>query len=351
MKQNKTKIGLIGLGAMGRMHFECWLKSKHGIMVAVSDRNPELLGGKWRGLATNLGDQGPALVCFDDAALYPEVDALIADPNVEAVDICMPTPLHAPMAIAAMRAGKHVFCEKPMSLSLAECVEMERVAQETGRSLMVGHCLRYWPQYVKAQSMLASGEFGRPLYASFHRSSAAPAWSGDAWYLRGAESGGVLDMHIHDIDVALWWFGRPQSISTTGLVTQGLPLVMDSVWRYDDGPTVQLHGAWDRNGGPFRHAFRLVMEKATLVHDLAVDANALQLHRDGKTENVPCDEGSAYQAELDDFAACVAAGRPPERITPADSRLAVEIGLEEMRQIGVGKAKRGGRRAKKTPSS
>ena len=333
------KIGLIGLGAMGRMHFDCWQKSPHGQLVAVSDRNPKLLAGEWGGAEFNLGEQAAGRVSLDGMARYPEAAALLADPHVEAVDICMPTPFHAPMAIAAMRAGKHVFCEKPMSLALAECAEMERVAHETGRSLMVGHCLRYWPQYVKARELLASGEFGRARYASFHRSSAAPAWSGDAWYLRGAESGGVLDMHIHDVDVALWWFGRPQSIAATGLVTQGLPLVVDAAWSYADGPSVQLHGAWDRHGGPFRHAFRVVMEKATLVHDLAVDANALQLLRDGKTENVPCGEGSAYQAELDDFAACLAAGRAPERITPADSRLAVEIGLEELRQLGVGEGK------------
>ena len=333
------KIGLIGLGAMGRMHFECWRKSKHGKLVAVSARNPKLLAGDWRGGAFNLGDQEAALVSFDGMRTYLEAEDLINDPNVEAVDICLPTPFHAAMSIAALRAGKHVFCEKPMSLSLAECAEMERVARETGRTLMVGHCLRYWPQYVKAQELLARGEFGRALYASFHRTSAAPTWSGDAWYLRGAESGGVLDMHIHDVDVALWWFGRPQAVSATGLVTQGLPLVVDAAWRYADGLSVQLHSAWDRNGGPFRHAFRLVMEKATLVHDLAVDANALQLLRDGKTENVPCDETSAYQAELDDFAACLSAGRAPHRITLADSRLAVEIGLEEMRQLGVGGGK------------
>ncbi|MCE9611836.1 MAG: Gfo/Idh/MocA family oxidoreductase [Chthoniobacter sp.] len=333
------KIGLIGLGAMGRMHFDCWQKSPHGKLVAVSDRNPKLLAGDWGGTEFNLGDQAAAKVSFDGMATFPEAEQLLADPNVEAVDICMPTPFHAPLSIAAMRAGKHVFCEKPMSLSLADCVEMERVAQETGRRLMVGHCLRYWPQYVKAQALLASGEFGRAVYASFHRSGAAPAWSGDAWYLRGAESGGVLDMHIHDVDVALWWFGRPQSIATTGLVTHGLPLIVDAAWHYEGGPTVQLHGSWDRNGGPFRHAFRLVMEKATLVHDLAVDASALQLLREGKTENVPIEETSAYQAELDDFAACLAAGRAPERITPADSRLAVEVGLEELRQIGVGEGK------------
>ena len=329
------KIGLIGLGAMGRVHFECWRKSQHGSLVAVSDRSPKKLAGDWSGKDFNLGDQAAALVCFDGIATHLRAEDLLADPNVEAVDICMPTPLHAPLAIAAMRAGKHVFCEKPMALSLDDCTAMERVARETGRRLMVGHCLRYWPQYVKAQELLASGEFGRARYASFHRSSAAPAWSGDAWYLRGAESGGVLDMHIHDVDVALWWFGRPQSIAATGLVANGLPLVIDAAWRYDGGPAVQLHGAWDRNGGAFRHAFRLVMEKATLVHDLAVDPNALQLLRDGQTESVPLDETSAYQAELDDFAACLAAGRAPQRITPADSRLAVELGLEELRQLGV----------------
>ena len=111
------KIGLIGLGAMGRMHFDCWQKSPHGQLVAVSDRNPKLLAGEWGGAEFNLGDQAAALVSFDDMALYPEAEQLLADPHVEAVDICMPTPFHARLSIAAMRAGKHVFCEKPMSLS------------------------------------------------------------------------------------------------------------------------------------------------------------------------------------------------------------------------------------------
>ncbi len=57
-----------------------------------------------------------------------------------------------------MRAGKHVFCEKPMSLTVEACLEMERAAEEADRRLMIGHCLRYWPQYVKAREILASGE-------------------------------------------------------------------------------------------------------------------------------------------------------------------------------------------------
>ena len=321
---------------MGRVHFDCWRKSAVAELVAVSARNPKLLAGDWAGKDFNIGEQAAAHVDLSGVATYLQAEDLIADPNVDAVDICMPTPLHGPLAMAALRAGKHVFCEKPMSLSLETCAEMERTARECGRQLMVGHCLRYWPQYVKAHELLTGGELGRALYASFHRSSAAPMWSADDWLMKGEESGGVLDMHIHDVDVALWWFGRPRSIRVSGLVPRGLPMLIDAAWEYDAGPSVHLHGEWDRNGGAFRHAFRLVMENGTLVHDIAVDANALTLLRDGKAEPVPLAATSGYQDELDDFAAGINAGRASHRITPADSRLAVEVGLEELRQLGTG---------------
>ena len=76
---------------------------------------------------------------------------------------------------------------------------------------MIGHCLRFWPQYVKASEIMQSGEYGRVLYAELHRFSPAPVWSDSNWYMKSEQSGGVLDMHIHDIDVALWWFGRPET--------------------------------------------------------------------------------------------------------------------------------------------
>ena len=327
------KVGLIGLGAVGRVHFDCWRKSPSARLVAVADRDARKLAGDFSASKLNIGAQADTPADMGGTATYGRAEDLIADPDVEIVDICMPTPWHAPLTLAALRAGKHVFCEKPMSLDAAACAEMERVARETGRQLAIGHCLRYWPQYVRAHGLLASGRYGRALYARFHRSCAMPRGSSGGWLARAEESGGVLDMHIHDIDVALWWFGRPASVAATGIVREGLPLVMDAVWRWPGGLVAQLHGAWDLNGGAFRHAFTLVMEKATLAYDIALDPAALQLHEGGKTTSLPCADTSAYQAELDDFAACCAAGRPTARITPADGRLAVEIGLEELRQV------------------
>jgi predicted dehydrogenase len=329
------KVGLIGLGAIGRVHFDCWGRSPAGQLVAVSDRDEKKLSGDWAGKEFNIGTQAQANVDLSRLRTYRRAEDLIADPQIELVDICMPTLLHAPLAIAALRAGKHVFCEKPMSLSTADCAAMEEAACGSGRHLMIGHCLRFWPQYVKACELLQSGQYGRAIYADFYRSSPAPIWSDSDWYMKNEESGGVFDMHIHDIDVALWWFGRPQRVATSGYAPKGLPMIMDTVWHYEGGPTVRLHASWDRNGGTFRHAFRLVMEKATLVHDLAVDPQALQLLAAGKVETIPVGSESAYQTELDYFATEIAAGRTPHRATAADGRLAVELGREELRQIGA----------------
>ena len=329
------KVGLIGLGGVGRIHFDCWRKCPDAELVAISARDPRKLAGDWGGQDFNLGTQAAQQVDLSGVAKYARFEDLIADPNVDAVDICLPTPMHAPVSIAALRAGKHVLCEKPMALFLDDCHEMESAAQEAGRHLMVAHCLRYWPHYAKAREMLRSGDYGRAVYASFHRESGAPVWSGSGWFMRPEESGGVLDMHIHDIDAALWWFGRPAKITAAGYVHNDLPLTIDAHWHYNEGPTAHLHSAWDLNGGTFRHSFKLVMENATLTHDLAVEGGALQLTTGGQTTTIALPEPSVHQAEINDFAARLKNGEKSPRISPAESRAAVEIGLGELRQINA----------------
>lgn len=328
-------VGLIGLGAMGRTHFHCWRKCPGAQLVAISARDPQALAGEWAGQAFNLGDQAAQRVDVSGLARYASALDLIADPRVHAVDICTATPQHAALALAALRAGKHVLCEKPMALTLADCDAMARAARDADRQLMIAHCLRYWPHYIKAKDILDSGRHGRAIHASLHRTSALPAWSAGGWLSRVEESGGViLDMHIHDIDVALWWFGQPAAIHARGHCRDGLPLFVDALWHYGaGGPAVHLHAAWDPNGGDFRHAFSLVMENATLSYDLSVAGGALRLIEDGKITTLPLDEPAAHQAEIDDFAACIAAGLPITRITPAESQRAVAAAIEELRQI------------------
>jgi predicted dehydrogenase len=326
-------VGLIGLGAIGRLHFDCWRKSRVAKLVAVSARDPRKLAGDWSGQEFNLGDQAAERIDMSGLQLFERAEELIAQPEIEIVDICMPTPLHAPLTTAALRAGKHVICEKPMALDLDECRAMEAAARNAQRQLMIGHCLRFWPHYMKAHELITSGELGKPVHAHLARTGALPAWSSEGWLMNPKASGGILDMHIHDVDIALWWFGRPQTISATGYVDGDLPRIIDAIWRFPDPLTVHLHSAWDRNGGPFRHAFKVVLERATLSYDLLTNPESLRIFENGKERALAMEQNVAYQAELDEFAKAIAAGEPMRRIAPAESRAAVEIGLEELRQL------------------
>ena len=140
-----------------------------------------------------------------------------------------------------------------MALTVEECLEMERAAREANRQIMIGHCLSVLAAICEG----ARDPGQRRIWARDLREPVslqpAPLWSDNDWYMKAGQSGGVFDMHIHDIDVALWWFGRPSHISVTGSAPHGLPMIMDAAWHYDGGPLVNLHASWDRNGGTFRH--------------------------------------------------------------------------------------------------
>jgi predicted dehydrogenase len=330
----KINVGLIGLGGMGRVHFDCYSKSERAQLVALCDIEESKLSGDWGSVGLNLGDIGGAKADLSNVARTTDFHELISDPNVHLVDICLPTPLHAQVAIEALRHGKHVLCEKPMGFDVGQCWAMEEAVRESGKQLMIGHCLRYWPQYVRAHEVIRTGEFGDVIYANFHRSGGTPTWSYEDWLRRGDQSGGaVLDMHIHDVDTALWWFGKPARIEATGVTRAGLPLVVDSIWSYGNGLTLALHGSWDNHGGPFRYAFKVVMERASLLCDSTVDGAKLKLIQDGEVKDLETGEESAYQAEIEDFLDCLQNGRKLTRVTPDDGRLAVETVREEMRQI------------------
>jgi predicted dehydrogenase len=267
---------------------------------------------------------------------YSNYKDLLADPNIQIVDICLPTPLHAGVAIDALRAGKDVLCEKPAVRHASEAEELLGAWKGSGRRLLIGHCLRYWGQYVQAAEIIASGEYGKPLYASFHRSSGTPKWSWENWLATGPKSGGaILDMHVHDIDAALWWFGSPKQIQASGYLLGDLPALVDATWTYEDGPLVHLHGSWDDNDTPFHYAFKVIMEKGTLEHDSA-EGTALRLSRAGRDAiDIEFDSTLAYQAEINDLVDSVARNRPLTRVMPESSILAVQAALEEIRQISL----------------
>jgi len=328
--QNPIRVGLAGLGFMGQMHLGCYRANPLARVVALADANPAKFSGA---ASTNGNIAGGAPLEIGDARTTSQIQELFEDPEIDLLDFCLPTREHAAATIAALRAGKHVLCEKPMAFTVEECDQVIAAQKQSGKFLLIGHCLRFWPQYVRAQELLASGELGRPLHARFNRVSGAPVWS--PWLMDGSQSGGVvLDMHVHDIDTALWWFGAPQTVSATGLIREGLPLKVDAHWTYENGPRVQIHGGWDKNAAPFGMGFEVLCEGGTLWWDSS-RGETMELRQGQEVRRFEFDGTMGYGPEIDYLLDCVAKDRAPSRSTPAGSREAVKIALEELRQIGI----------------
>src|SRR6185503_3694659 len=120
-------------------------------------------------------------------------------PDVDAIDICLPTPLHREWTEASLAAGKHVFLEKPIALTLEDADAIVAAAEASDRLFMVGLVLRFWPEYVELQRRIASGKLGRPEVVSAFRLSPPADWND--WMADASQSGGTpVDLMIHDFD-------------------------------------------------------------------------------------------------------------------------------------------------------
>ena len=144
--------------------------------------------------------------------VWDNLDAALADPRIDAVYVATPVALHAPQSIAALKAAKHVLCEKPMAMNYAEASEMVRVAHECGKVLGVAYYRRMYPKVQRARDLLAQGAIGQPVLAEANHHSASPAHgSFRSWLLDPKLAGGgpLFDVASHRIDVLNYLFGKP----------------------------------------------------------------------------------------------------------------------------------------------
>jgi predicted dehydrogenase len=244
---------------------------------------------------------------------------------VEAVDVCLPTHLHAPVAIAALRAGKHVFVEKPMALDGRAADEMVEEAKRQGRILMVAHVLRFFPSYLRLSELLRQGRIGQVRYALFRRRTAAPTWG--PWEFDASQSGGgVFDLLIHDVDMCLRLFGLPVAVSATGheALAKGIDTVV-AQFEYPEIGAVTVTGGWHHIGDyPFSMEFTVTGDQATAEYSSA--AVPLTLYPDnGPAEIQQTLDTDPYQAELQYFIECAGSGCQPELCRPEESALAVKV--------------------------
>lgn len=306
---------------MGMVHLKALKNIPGATLAAVASNDPVKLAGDLSSIEGNLGGPGEKMD-FTGVAKYSDWETCVQDPNVEAVDLCLPTNLHAPAAIAALRAGKHVLVEKPMALNGEECGRMIEEAHKAGRILMTAQVLRFFPAYLALGNVLP--RLGTVRSALFRRRCAGPAWA--KWHIDKSNSGGgVFDLVIHDADQCIQHFGLPESVSATGY--ENLPAGIDVIEAqlYYPGFTATITGGWHHpKSYPFSMEYTVVADGGAVEYSSAGRPPVLY-RADGEVEPLPQPDKDGYQAEIEYFLECASAGRQPELCLPADSANAVKL--------------------------
>ena len=269
------KVGLIGCGFMGGMHSACYAAlAGLGVKVtAVADVR--------RDYAENLAN---------GAEIYATGMELIEKADVDVVDVCLPTNLHAAHAVAAMKAGKNVFVEKPIAFKDEDMELILATEKETGAKVQVGQVIRQWTEYVWLKKAVDAGTFGKIQHAMFRRLSSRPEWAWEGWLHQVDKSGGVaVDMHVHDVDFVRYIMGEPDVVKAHAhRDADGVIQQINAVYGYGDKVSVAVESGWDYPASfPFTADFRVKFDKATVIGG-------------GGVVNVYPLEGDAYQAELEE---------------------------------------------------
>jgi predicted dehydrogenase len=332
-------IGILGMGYMGRTHYEAYQQLPDVRVRAICDNKLARAQGDMTGTAGNVLKEGIDRIAMEGVYGTTNWREVVELPDVDAVDICTRTPSHVEIATAALERGKHVICEKPLARTSADARKIVEAAAGKSGIFMPAMCLRFWPEWVWAKEAVVDRRFGPVLGATFRRVASMPK----GWFSDGAQSGGALvDLHIHDVDFILWLFGRPQSVfsrgysKTSGEVDHVLTQYLFT--GNDSPPLVTAEGSWCMaDGFEFEMSFTINFEGGTLDYDFAGGAQALKLFREGRTEVVSCKTENGYVGELRYFTDCIRRGEKPTTVTGQDAVECLQVLEAERESVASGR--------------
>ncbi len=333
-----VSVAIIGLGFMGRTHYRAYERIEDARVVAVADLDERRAAGDLSAGWGNLGDEGPQRLPMDRIHGTTDLREAVTLPDVDVVDLCVPTPAHRELATAALEAGKHVILEKPLAANLEDAEAIVSAAKGARGRLFPAMCMRYWPQWAWLKRAADEGTYGAVRAATFLRVCPPPP----GWFRDGTKSGGALmDLHIHDTDFVHDLFGVPRAVTSRGysVVSGGVDHVA-TLYDFEQVPLVASEGGWAvAEGGGFTMRYAVSFEGASATFDAARD-EPLMLTRDGKTEPVACEAADGYELELRDFIDCVKRDRGSDVVTAEQALESMRIADAERRSVETGETVR-----------
>lgn len=320
----KWKIGVIGVGGISRMHIQSYLNNPNVELYAFCDINEKRL--------QEMGEK------YSITRLYTDKDEMLrALPELDAVSVCTWNAAHAPCAIAALNAGKHVLCEKPMATCAAEAEEMVEAARRAGKLLMVGFVRRYEKGSALLRQLVSQDFFGELYYAKatyLRRNGNPGGWFGD----KSRSAGGpLIDLGVHVIDLTRYLMGNPKPVSVYGATFQKLlnrPGIItpkayystsagpndicdvedlaSAMIRFENGAILQVEAAFSLNLKEDTGSVQLFGTKggARLAPGLELYSELNGYMTDVTPVCPPESFDDEFQAEVDHFVDCFANGEP-----------------------------------------
>ena len=323
------KVGIIGCGKITEVrHAPEYAENPNVEIVGFYDYFPE----KARAMAEQYGGRA-----------FESMEALLAS-DVDAVSVCVANDSHASASIAALKAGKHVLCEKPMAVTRADCAEMVRGAAETGRTLMIGQNQRFARAPVEARRLIAEGRLGRVL--AFHTTFGHPGpegWTGqkNSWFFdkKRAAFGALADLGVHKTDLMHYLLGERIVKVSANFTTldkkypDGTPIAVDDnafcIYTTESGAVGTMHVSWTFYGREDNSTRIYGTEGVLRIYD-DPEYSLIWEKRDGSVERFALDQMTSNEEQttggrtstgvIDAFVDSVLAGRP----SPIDGSEAIK---------------------------
>lgn len=317
------RVGLIGLGGIGTVHGVQYAKMPDVRLFAFDHRPERIEGFVQRFHAEPVGSYDQLLERCD------------------VIDICVPTDLHAGLAMKAVAAGRAVLLEKPITRTLEECSALIEAADKARVTLMPAHVVRFFPDYEAAHKLVAGGAIGKPAAARLRRGGSAPQGDGK-WFQDFTRSGGVLlDLAIHDFDWLQWTLGPveqvfAQSVRANGLLASDVPGDYSlATLTHSSGAVSHCEATWMDPSG-FRTTLEVCGSEGMIEHD-SRQAVALSLASAQGAQTMPnlVPTDDPFYREIRTFLDCLH-GKVKPPVTPTDGFIALAIALAALESARTG---------------
>lgn len=333
------KVVLVGLGFMGAMHVESYRNLADAQLVGVVDGNPD---GAREALAR----------LKIDVPVFSDLAAALESLEVNVVDVCVTTDAHLEYGVQALEAGKHLFVEKPFATRIEDAQRMIDLAAEKDLALQVGHCIRFWPEYIALEKAVRSGEYGALRSLTLTRRASRPGYSFGNWLNDEKRSlGAAVDLHIHDTDYVLHLLGKPKAVTSRGTRDRSGWDHIITLYDFDD-VLVSAEGGWNYpEKWGFQMAFQAILEKATIDYDSGASPTLMITTEGGTKAALPFDapavgESAAgggnvsslggYFNELEAFIATLEKGAKPTTATGEQAMQSLQVVLAELKSAAAG---------------